>query len=197
MTRETFFDILNQNLKGVPQEERQRVNEYFSEYFDDGLDTGRSEQEICQQLGRPEAVAAQIRAESHIKNLNDNPSTLNWGKAAAVLVGAAIVSPIAFPFIIAAVGLIFALCITVFALLLAAVCFVGAMFLLGGTLIVAGLAKLLILPVGIGMLGAGLLILGLSTFALSLSALIIRFTVKAFSQALAWINTRFIRREKI
>lgn len=58
MNRKEFLSQLEQALQGMPAEECRRAVEYYENYFDEA--GPENEQEVLQQLGAPEKVAADI-----------------------------------------------------------------------------------------------------------------------------------------
>lgn len=58
MNRKEFLSQLEQALQGMPAEECRRAVEYYENYFDEA--GPEKEQEVLQQLGAPEKVAADI-----------------------------------------------------------------------------------------------------------------------------------------
>ena len=62
MNKSEFLESLREGLQGVAPEERVAALQYYTEYLDDaGPDR---EQEVLDELGSPQEVAAMIRAES-------------------------------------------------------------------------------------------------------------------------------------
>ena len=74
MTRKEFLSQLEQALQGMPAEECRRAVEYYENYFDEA--GPEKEQEVLQQLGAPEKVAADIlRDYRDIAQHSDAPHT--------------------------------------------------------------------------------------------------------------------------
>lgn len=74
MTRKEFLSQLEQVLQGMPAEECRRAVEYYENYFDEA--GPEKEQEVLQQLGAPEKVAADIlRDYRDIAQHSDAPHT--------------------------------------------------------------------------------------------------------------------------
>lgn len=65
MNRIEFMTELAALLQDVPQEERKEAMKYYNDYFDDaGAD---NEQQVIQELGSPQKVAATIKADLNIR----------------------------------------------------------------------------------------------------------------------------------
>lgn len=80
MTRKEFLSQLEQALQGMPAEECRRAVEYYENYFDEA--GPENEQEVLQQLGAPEKVAADIlRDYRDIAQHTDEPHTSHEAKA--------------------------------------------------------------------------------------------------------------------
>lgn len=85
MSRKEFLSQLEQALQGMPAEECRRAVEYYENYFDEA--GPENEQEVLQQLGTPEKVAADILRDyrdvaqrpqnPHENNRNDTHGSKN------------------------------------------------------------------------------------------------------------------------
>ena len=61
MDRSEFLDVLGRSLKGkVDDNEYASQMEYYTSYFQDEIASGRSEQEILEELGDPRLIAKTI-----------------------------------------------------------------------------------------------------------------------------------------
>ncbi len=158
MNKNEFFRILNENLQGVPAGECTRVNEFYNEYFSDAIDAGKTEEQACNEIERPESIAARVRAEFAFTAASTNPTTKNWGKIVIIVLLAIFASPIAIPI----AGAFLAVVVSVLAVMLAVVLSVGAvvvaLFFSGLALIGVGVMTL-VSSVGITSM-AGLILIG-------------------------------------
>ena len=59
MTKFEFLQRLNNSLTPLSIPERQEIIQDFEEHFAAGFDSGKTEEQICDELGAPEACAAQ------------------------------------------------------------------------------------------------------------------------------------------
>ena len=137
MTRGDYMTILSHNLRHLPKEDYDRAMEYFEEYFNEAGPA--HEQDAIQDLGAPEDASRELIMNLAEKNIREQPKTVRRG-VHAVWVGilGVCAAPIALPLLLALVCVIFALVITLFAVLgslaLAAVCVAagGVVGLIGG-----------------------------------------------------------------
>lgn len=61
MNREEFLTQLKSLLTGISEEEREEALQYYEDYFDDA--GPEQEEQVIQELGRPEKIAAMILAD--------------------------------------------------------------------------------------------------------------------------------------
>jgi len=131
MNRTDFLKQLKHSLSKLPEDEILDAMQYYEDYFDDiGQE---NEKQALLNLGPPQKVAAQIKAESYINTANENPGSLRSGLSSIKLVTLAIfASPIAVPLAAAAVIVAVALLISLFAIL-------ASLLISGVALIAAGI----------------------------------------------------------
>ena len=153
MTREEYLDILQNNLHGIPPQEAENIMEYYREYFDDaGVENA---EKVMQELGAPEQLAKRAAADAAAENGfagaagsgqnpgfgSDNGQTAAKKKhTAAGITLAVITSPIWASLLLAAVCVLFAVVITVAAVVLslgfaAAVMVAAGLFTVGTALV--------------------------------------------------------------
>lgn len=131
MNREEYLNVLSNQLRHLPKEDRDKALEYFVEYFEDAGE--ENEQQAIENLGDPKMAADQIICELAVKNSKKGikeKSVKKGVKGIWVGILAAFATPIAIPMILALVMLTLALILTVFCILL-------AVFLIGGSLVLA------------------------------------------------------------
>lgn len=131
MNRDEYIKQLRIRLSSLDQEEINSAISFYEEYFDEaGIE---NEQKVMEEMGTPTKLAAQIKAESIIKNHNNpgqtifNPhsdiSSKDSMKKIWIIILGILASPIALP-------LGFALVILLFSLALVILCFIFVAFLL-------------------------------------------------------------------
>ncbi len=69
MNREKFMKILRSELRKLPEEERNAALEYYEEYFDEA--GPENEQQVIEELGNPKKLAAQIKSEYAMNQLDN------------------------------------------------------------------------------------------------------------------------------
>lgn len=60
MNKQTFLSALQEQLKGLSQNDMEKSLEYYSEMIDDQIEDGISEEEAVSAMGAPEEIARQI-----------------------------------------------------------------------------------------------------------------------------------------
>ena len=78
MNRDEFLDALGRSLKGkIDDDEYIRQMDYYRSYFDDEMNSGRSEAEILEELGDPRLIAKTIVTTQGYRGNNDDPGNGN------------------------------------------------------------------------------------------------------------------------
>jgi uncharacterized membrane protein len=81
LNRTEYIQILQNGLKGLPENEIMDILYDYEEHFEVGLSKGKSEKEITKELGDPRSIARTYRASSKITEAATNPSPKNLLKA--------------------------------------------------------------------------------------------------------------------
>lgn len=161
MNRSEFFSKLEQGLMKVSKEERDAALDYYNEYFDDA--GPENEQKVIEELGSPAQIAARIKADSAVKQLDagSKPSVKKGISAIWLVILAILAAPIALPLAVGAAGLCLGLLAVLVGIVVALVACVIAFFLSGIAVIVAGIAVVATsIPTAVFTIGLGLLSLG-------------------------------------
>jgi uncharacterized membrane protein len=87
MDRAQYLNILEKNLKSLKKEETDDILQDFTEYFEIGIERGRTQQELMNSLGSPKILARQIRFESYVKQAEETSSAAHIGKAVFTSIG--------------------------------------------------------------------------------------------------------------
>ena len=173
MTRDIFFSELKKHLKGCSKEEMDEIIEDYNEYFNDAIDAGRNEEEVCAALGSPKLLARQLIAESAIKIAEDSYSIDNILKATLAIVGLGffnlvfILGPL-----VGVISVVFSLALVAIILLILGVISPLGLFMLESY---AAFDLLIYFLSAIGIFAAGT---ALGSFTILLSRLIYRALVK-------------------
>ena len=110
MNRIQYLKTLEKNLKTLKKEETDDIIRDFTEYFEIGIERGRTEQELMNSLGSPKILARQIRFESYIKLAEETASAAHIGKAVFTSIGLSFFNLIfIFPLFLLVLGLLAAL----------------------------------------------------------------------------------------
>ena len=154
MTKKTYLRRLKSALNGVSKEERERLLDYYRELIDDGVENGKSEDEVISRLESPEKVAENFKAE-----MADSPKPVpskTDGKATGVI--AALVGVV-----IAFFGavLLFSLGVSAFSVTLA-----------GAAVFFTSFAVLGTPAVGFAQMGTGLFVCGIGVLLFCLCSIV-------------------------
>lgn len=150
-------------LAKLPKEEIQAALEFYSEYFDEA--GPEHEAEVIAELGSPEQVATQIKADYAVKQM-DSPEgqrSPRKGITAAIWVVLGIfAAPIALPLAIGLVALVFSMIVAVGAVAFALMIGLAAVGIGGIAAVIVGLGGLFTslsasaLLIGLGLIVAGI-----------------------------------------
>lgn len=174
------MNSLNASLAGFSTEERSDIIYDYEEHFSIGLQSGKSEDEICRELGDPDNIAKQYKINSTIERASSVPSAGNIFRAVLASIGLGLmnlifvlgpflgVAAILFALWVTSCSIIFAGIITTFSIVLSAI-FPGFVSLSG-----------FIPPIAVILFGIGLTALGLLLFmgSSNIYKLFFRCTVK-------------------
>ena len=87
MDRLQYLEKLEKSLKSLPVEERTDIVNDFKEYFEIGIERGRTEEELSLSLGNPKMLARQIMLESYIQKAEETKSASNILRAVFTSIG--------------------------------------------------------------------------------------------------------------
>ena len=197
MNKETFLLALYDALRGLPVEDKERSIIYYREMIDERVEDGMSAEEAVAALGSIEDIAAEIAAEAgEERRAREQPRTRRaprpWELVLLVLG-----SPLWLPLVFAALAVLLAVYIVLWAAVL--VCYaVTASF---GAAAVAGVAACVPLLLNRGVaqvlltLGAALICGGLAVPALFASNAAARGVTRGSRRLALWVRSLFARRE--
>ena len=197
MTKADFLQLLERALAQLPEEERRRNLEYYSELLDDMLEEGMTEAEATAKLGSPGQIAQNILQEMPLGKLVTTRMKPKSGWTPLAIILAVVGSPVWVPLLLAAAALVLGMFVSLWALGVVAVAVVvGLAVIVVAAPIVAIRAAVLTLPLGLVLLGAGLVLLGLCVLgglmAVELCRLLWQLTVWLVHK----IKGLFIRKEE-
>ncbi len=200
MNKQDFLASLRQGLKNLPQNEADKFLDYYAEMIDDRIEEGVTETEAITALGPVENLIAQIREEiisttpfgRLIKEKLTPSRRLRVWEIVLLVLG----SPIWLSLLLT----VFALVLTVYAVLWALVLTVYAVDLALAAGGVAGIFSLFLIPskgfapcaatCGLGLFGAGLAILLFYP-----SNFLAKGMIKVSKRIFLFIKARFVKKE--
>jgi uncharacterized membrane protein len=192
MNRAEFLSQLEQHLVGISPDEIRDVIAYYNEYFDDA--GPENEAKVINELISPYRLAAQIKAESAVRGLNENesPPPMKNGISAIWWVALGILAlPIALPLVFGAFGVLIGLSAAAFGVIVALFAAGIAALFSGFVVVILGILAIPIhLPTGIFYLGIGLLAIGFSF----LLGLLVYVLAKGLIYFIAWAMNNIRRR---
>jgi len=77
MTKNEFISALNSQLSGIPEGDRKDMIYDYEEHFRFALEEGKTEEQICNELGDPKEIVKQYKLNYKVTRAAENPSTRN------------------------------------------------------------------------------------------------------------------------
>ncbi len=175
MTRNEFMTRLRQGLVGLNPDYIREVMSDYETHFEDGAQSGRSEEEIAAALGDPGRLARELRAEAGFQRWEKARTPGNLVGAMLALMGLATVDVIfLFPFLCAMFGIFVGFSVACLVLVVVGFALmIGALF--PGLAWFGATGGIEVLAVGLA--GAGLVALGVGLGALF--SLVVNFVFRA------------------
>lgn len=130
MTRSEFIAALRRGLAGFGAARTNDIIADYESHFDEGLASGRSEEEIAAALGDPARLARELRAEQGFKRWEEQKTPSNLAGAVLALAGLATVDIMfILPFLMGVFATVLGLFAVVLAMLICGVIFsMGSLF---------------------------------------------------------------------
>ncbi|HAC2565143.1 TPA_asm: DUF1700 domain-containing protein, partial [Listeria monocytogenes] len=75
MNKQDFLNELNQRLELLDPKERRELLSDYQEHFRNGIEAGKSEEQIVFDLGKPEEIAADIISE---RGIREEPAEMDY-----------------------------------------------------------------------------------------------------------------------
>ena len=163
MTREEYLRQLQHYLKRLPKEDYDSAMEYFTEYFEEAGPEG--EQAVIAELGTPKQAASELLRNLLNEQIVQPRERRSVGAVLMIALLAICAAPTALPLAIAATAILFALVLVIASAVLCVLLLGVCGILVGGKLILIGLASAgssvpgMCMLLGLGLLGIGLGIL--------------------------------------
>lgn len=190
MTRDEFLAAMERELIRLKVSDRVEAMEYYIEYFEEA--GPGNEQKVIAELGSPEKIAAQIRAQTTLKDAQQDPQNgkKSW-RALLAAIGGVFAIPIALP-------LALSLAVVCFSLILVVMLLFGLFFLLA---VLFGLIGVLLIVLSftvwmdgalavLSLIGAGLALIGLGGMFFIPTLVLFRSCLRGLSSLLGRITQK-------
>ena len=197
MNKAEFLDLLKRRLEGLPEADRTKFLDYYSEMIDDRVEEGMSEAEAVAELGSMDEIVSSVLAETPIKRLVGaklkKKSELRGWHIALLVLGA----PLWIPLLIALLAIIFSVYITLFSLIFAAFIVVFSFAVTAVASIASAVHSLIFGRLGDGMVffGLALFFAGLTLLTFIVASAFAKLTYRGTKAITLFIKSRFIRKE--
>jgi uncharacterized membrane protein len=86
LNKRDFLNHLEGSLRGINYEDKKDIIYDYEEHFSVGLEQGKSEEEICQNLGDPKVIAKQFRANYMVDKAKNDTSAGNIIRAVVAVI---------------------------------------------------------------------------------------------------------------
>lgn len=150
MNKNEFMRKLKDGLVGLNQTDKREILLDYEEHFLDGLKSGRSEEDICESLGDPTEIAANLKTESSKSNVSSNDGVNTAGYIIGII-ALAFGSLWLIGFLLNSAGVVFGSAIGIFAVL--ALPFVPAIKITAVSALIMVIAVSIMIILGLIMLG--------------------------------------------
>lgn len=174
MTKEVFLRELARHLEVLTEEERTEALNYYREYIEEGVEAGRTEEEVVASLDPPETIAAQMRMDSAFARAAKRPTPKNTTKALLAVFG--ILSlPIALPLALVVIAVAFCVLAAAFAVMVSIACAIlGIVF----AMIIFGIRAIMALTGGLVSGVSALFTVGTALIGLALTVLAVILLIR-------------------
>lgn len=105
MTKNQYLKELAKHLLGIPDEEIKDILYDFREYFNAGIQDGRTEEELISSLGDPKMLAQQVKTEYMVRLAKRAPNFRNLYNASLATMGLSFFKMIGFTLILVGLAL--------------------------------------------------------------------------------------------
>ena len=166
MKKSEFLNCLRASLGGLPREDVERSEEYYSEMIDDRMEEGLSEEDAVREIGSIEEIVAQTLSEIPLSKLVREKIRPKKRLNAWVIVLLALGSPIWLSLIVSAFAVLISLYATIWSVAVSLWSVFVSFVASGFAGVVAGIAVGVFQNplAGIALFGLGLVCAGLSAF---------------------------------
>lgn len=199
MNKLEFLNELARLIGAIPDEDREKSLEYYSEMIDDRTEEGMTEEEAVADIGTPAEAAVQILSASPQRRY-DAPKIeapkrkLHPWEIALLILGA----PLWLPLIVSGFAVALSLYIVIWTVVISLYAVPISLFGSGIGAAVASVGYFIENGMGAALIlcGAGLVLIGLSVFAFIGCNALVRLAAKFTKQSVLWLVSLFKRKEK-
>lgn len=92
MTKNEYLALLYEHLKNMSETEKQDIVSEYENHFIEGLNDGKTEQQIVKMLGHPKDMAKAINAESAVGEAEKHKGFSNTGQAIITVLGLSVIN---------------------------------------------------------------------------------------------------------
>lgn len=193
MNKNDFLNALTAALAGLPQEERQKTLDYYSEIIDDAIEDGKDEQTVIAGLGSINEIAEDVINSTPISRFVKE-DIRKRSISIPVIILLIIGSPVWLPLLLAFFSAAFSLYLTIWSVIAVLFVIFAALALSGAAMLIASPFLLFVRPLKAMLsFGSALFCLGLSVFMFYLSVLSAKITIKLTVFTARSIKNIFIR----
>ncbi len=204
MTKSQFLDRIKAGIASLPQGDKEKYLEYYSEMVDDRMEEGMTEEEAVADIGSTSDIIAQILRKSPSKAQTQNQEkpilekmnehidsdTRPWIIAVAVLT-----SPVWVPILIGLAGGLIGLAAGVFSAIVAFYASAVGVFAAGVACIIKAFFTALAGEI-IAYVGAGLLCMGISLLLFLFGNLCMKLAVKLIKFTVKFVKSKLSRKKE-
>jgi len=189
MDKSEFMADLSAQLSRIDADERAEAIAFYNEYFEEaGIE---NEQMVIEELGSPAQVAAQIKADAAVKEIQAGSSPSKKGVALWTVILGICALPVAFPLIIIALSAVFIILVLAATFVFTLAVLVGTAYFTGFVIFAAGISVLISYPaVGIFYIGVGLAILGISLLSTIITFIIAHAVINGIVKLVNYIRVK-------
>lgn len=205
MTKSQFLDRIKAGIASLPQGDKEKYLEYYSEMVDDRMEEGMTEEGAVADIGSPSDIIAQILREAPSKAKEENKEktiteklnehidsdTRPWIIAVVVLT-----SPIWVPILFGLASGLIGIAAGVFSAIIAFYASAVSVLAAGIACIVKAFFTALTGEI-IAYVGAGLLCIGISILLFLLGNLCVKLTVKLIKLAVEFVKSKLGKKKEV
>ncbi|MDV0444857.1 hypothetical protein MmiAt1_04010 [Methanimicrococcus sp. At1] len=190
MNKSEFMAELEAQLSEIDEQERSDAIAFYNEYFEEA--GAENEQDVIEELGSPAQVAAQIKADAAVKEIQaDTPPVKKGISAIRTVILGILALPVALPLLLLAATIVFVILVIAGALIFALAAFVGAFLFSSFVIMAAGISVLSSdFAVGIFYIGIGLVFIGITWLSAILVYLVSRVMVSGIIKLINYIRVQ-------